>query len=109
MAACQPTRYPVASAGQRSCAIRCAFGSPHSNCRAARANAGRSGELTHRLAHFAPQSGALSQSAVRVTGRMSVPFARMTKMSGSPPRPDLANVIHLPSGEKEYESTVVPA
>jgi hypothetical protein len=33
----------------------------------------------------------------------------MTKMSGSPPRPDLANVMDFPSGEKEYERTVVPA
>ena len=53
------------------------------------------------LAYFGPQSGALSQSVVRVTGRIPVPFVRMTKMSGSPPRPDLAKVIHFPSGEKE--------
>ena len=61
-----------------------------------------------RYAVADPQSGALSQTGVRVTARMPMPFVLMTKMSGSPAVPAFANVIHLPSGENEYDNTVVP-
>ena len=55
-----------------------------------------------------PQSGALSQRFVRVTGRTFLPSTRMVKTSARLPIPDFANVIRFPPGEKDDERTSVP-
>ena len=46
--------------------------------------------------------------AVRVKARPPVPSVRMTKMSAWPAEPVDPYTIHLPSGEKDEDVTVVP-
>ena len=54
------------------------------------------------------QSGALSQSEVRVSGVRSEPSGRITNRSGSSSTPVMAKTIHSLSGENDEAKTCLP-